>query len=241
MGDRNCWHDGCFSSIDKWGMCTSHYDRHVSLYRPARATKVKGSNEERFHAYVHKGAEGRDCWIWGGALNSGGYGVFRLSGGSMYRVHRYAYELLVGPIPEGLELDHECRMRPCCNPAHLKPKTQKENTLLGVGFAAKNARKEACPKGHPYDEANTYVTAKGHRQCQVCRQEESVRNAAARTRAYRERRGLTSELGKGGYQKLRTHCPKGHPYDEANTIREGNRRRCRTCVNEKKRNWRAAK
>lgn len=242
MAKRKCWRDGCSDTADKWGMCTAHYQRHVKLYRPERATKVTGTNEERFYFYLHKGAEG-GCWIWGGALNDGGYGVFRLSGsdGAMTRVHRFAYELLVGPIPEGLELDHTCRIHPCANPAHLEPTTQKVNTLRGVSPMAENARKKKCPQGHLYDEANTYVGADGHRQCLTCRTEEGRRNGAARTRSYRERNGLVTGLGKGGYQTQRTHCPQNHEYTEANTIREGNRRRCRTCVNEKKRNWREGK
>lgn len=240
MVNRTCWHDNCFGPVDKWGMCTPHYEKHTKLYRPTRSTKIIGSDEKRFYAYLHKAGEA-ECWMWGGALNSGGYGVFRIAAGSMVRVHRYAYELLVGSIPEGLELDHRCRMRPCCNPAHLEPVTQKVNTLRGISPTAQNARKEKCPKGHPYDEANTYITPSGHRQCITCQKIEDERSGADRTRAYRERHGLISGVGKGGYQTLRTHCPKGHPYDEANTIREGNRRRCRTCVNEKKRNWRASK
>jgi hypothetical protein len=218
-------------------MCTPHYEDHVAAYRPSRMTKVLGTNEERFYAYLHKGAPD-ECWIWGGALNINGYGAFRTSGPNPknVRVHRFAYELLVGPIPEGLELDHLCRMRPCCNPAHLEPVPGRINTLRGENFSAKNAQKTACPQGHEYTDENTYVAPNGWRQCAKCRTEHSRKGGAERQRRYRERQSeMNPGLGKGGPQKLRTHCPQGHEYTDENTIREGNRRRCRSCVNDRRR------
>jgi len=107
-----------------------------------------------------------DCWLWTGALSSG-YGVVGYEGRHL-RVHRVVYELLVGPIPEGLTLDHLCRVRSCCRPEHLEPVTATVNKERGESPAAKNARKTHCNKGHEYTEANTMLDAKGKRRCRRC-------------------------------------------------------------------------
>ena len=70
------------------------------------------------------------CWEWQGEKNRNGYGRVWI-GGKRLMVHRVVFELLVGPIPEGLVLDHLCRNRPCCNPEHQDPVTVRENTLRG--------------------------------------------------------------------------------------------------------------
>jgi hypothetical protein len=95
-------------------------------------------------------------------------------------VHRVAYELLVGPIPEGLELDHLCRNTRCVNPEHLEPVTGRENLMRAVSsWAAKNAAKTHCPQGHPYDEENTKVKRDGGRACRACGREFMRRKRAA--------------------------------------------------------------
>ena len=105
--------------------------------------------EERFWEKVNKSAP-NGCWEWTAGLFATGYGGFQY-GGRPVAAHRWAYEALVGPIPEGLELDHLCRNRKCVNPAHMEPVTHKENTLRGEGPTAQNAKKQACTKcGSPY-------------------------------------------------------------------------------------------
>lgn len=119
------------------------------------------------------------CWLWTAALNAYGYGVFRPTQAFQVKAHRYAYEQLVGEIPEGLHLDHLCRNTRCVNPAHLDPVTSRVNTLRGVGPSAHNAQKTHCIHGHPFDAANTYHVD-GRRRCRAC--------SAARQREYAARR-----------------------------------------------------
>ena len=111
------------------------------------------------------------CWLWTGAHSKTGYGFVSswVNGESTCKpVHRYVYELLVGPIPSGLELDHLCRVRNCVNPEHLEPVTHSENMRRSpINRGAHQLKKTHCPQGHPYDEVNTYAY-KGHRYCRAC-------------------------------------------------------------------------
>ncbi len=108
---------------------------------------------------------------------SGWYGQLGVDG-TKVQAHRFAYELLVGPIPDGLEIDHLCRVTACVNPAHLEPVTGQVNTLRGDTPAAKNAAKTHCPQGHVYSVKNTGV-GNGRRRCRTCGRE---RTRAARAR-----------------------------------------------------------
>lgn len=108
-----------------------------------------------------------DCWLWIGAISSTGYGNFWLSG-RYISAHRASYEYAVGPIPDGLHIDHLCRVRQCVNPSHLEPVTQRENTLRGETLPAANARKTHCLRDHPFTPENTYVSSAG-RSCLTCR------------------------------------------------------------------------
>jgi len=123
------------------------------------------------------------CWLWTGYLAGGqGYGGIEIRG-QQCLAHRVVYELLVGPIPEGLELDHLCRNRCCVNPDHLEAVTSKVNVLRGVGISAANAVKTHCVNGHEFTDENTYLH-RGHRHCRKCGREES------RTRQRRNRQLL---------------------------------------------------
>jgi hypothetical protein len=85
----------------------------------------------------------------------------------MFSAHRLAYQLSVGQVPEGRDLDHLCRNRARVNPSHLEPVEHRENVMRGQSFSAINAQKTHCPQGQPYDEANTYADSRG-RHCRVC-------------------------------------------------------------------------
>lgn len=86
-------------------------------------SSATGPARERYEAHVKKGP---DCWIWTGYLNPAGYGKFFADGRKVF-VHRWAYAEFVGPIPEGIQVDHRCRVTQCVNPAHLRLATNKQN------------------------------------------------------------------------------------------------------------------
>ena len=134
-------------------------------------------------------ALGRDrCWLWPGAVNiRHGYAYAcapgRGSKGRPVLAHRYAYQLLRGPIPDGMHLDHLCRVRHCFNPWHLEAVTPQENLLRSTNHIARNAEKTHCPHGHPYSGENTYRKPSMHgatRECRTCHRERE--RARARTR-----------------------------------------------------------
>ena len=128
--------------------------------------------EARFWPKVDRSGGPDACWRWLAAKSGNGYGAFYFRGrwGLAYRC---AYELLVGPIPEGLQIDHLCRVRDCVNPTHLEPVTHRENLLRGEGVAAQHAAKTHCPRGHPYSGVNLYVypAPRGQRECRECRRQ----------------------------------------------------------------------
>ena len=120
---------------------------------------------ERFWQKIRVTEDG--CWTWTGTVSGGGYGRFVRSGRAR-AVHREFYELLVGPIPEGLVIDHLCRNRLCQNPEHLEPVTNVENIMRGEGACARNARKTHCPQGHELSGENLYLPPSGSRHCRAC-------------------------------------------------------------------------
>ena len=125
------------------------------------------------------GSEDADgCWPWIGALTSGGYGSVGL-GGSVVQAHRVVYRLLVGPIPDGLQLDHLCRVRNCVNPDHLEPVTPQENMLR----AKAATRRTHCKRGHEYTPENTYRADDGWRACRACYRSRRQERKEAEVRA----------------------------------------------------------
>jgi hypothetical protein len=130
----------------------------------------------RFWAKVAKAGLG-DCWEWLASRDRHGYGQFRV-GRRNLRAHRFAYELAVGAIPPGLQIDHLCRNRACVNPAHMEPVTGQTNTLRGESYQAANARKDRCVRGHPLDDENAYRDRHGHRHCRACQRAARRRHAA---------------------------------------------------------------
>lgn len=128
-------------------------------------------NEERFMAKVEPDENG--CWIWQRWLSSDGYGYVKLDGKTQI-AHRVAYEHLVAPIPEGMTIDHLCRVKACVNPAHLEPVTSRENVVRAA------STRTHCPQGHEYTAENTRTTAQGWRVCRICQRAAVARYAARR-------------------------------------------------------------
>lgn len=114
------------------GMCGACYARF--LRRQPGSLRVVQTPVERFWAKVSKGP---DCWLWLAARTPKGYGQFSPHRQHVY-AHRYAYELLVGPIPSDLTIDHLCEVKGCVNPAHMEVVTRGENTRRA-------ARRVTCP------------------------------------------------------------------------------------------------
>jgi hypothetical protein len=179
MGERICAVQGCgrVAPSNRRGWCSVHYSRYLTKGDP-QAPMVWDSTvttEDRFWSKVDAG----DCWQWTDSLATNGYGAFRTPSGSV-RAHRWAYEHLVGPIPDGLQLDHLCRNRGCVNPDHLEPVTLGENVRRGAAGAHLRARTH-CPQGHEYTPENTYVRAGNRRRCRECDR------AACRANYYKRR------------------------------------------------------
>ena len=110
-----------------------------------------------------------ECVLWLGWCTNYGYGRLKHAGQKVY-AHRHMYELLVGPIPDGLVIDHLCRTPCCVNPAHMEPVSIVENTARGraVRMLHGDDPRTHCIYGHPMDAENTYFRTYGGRSCRAC-------------------------------------------------------------------------
>lgn len=120
--DLECEIDGCSRPRHARGMCGTHQAQVNRKGSTDGSVRVILPTEERFWSLVTKT---ETCWLFG-RLTPIGYGYFRADL-KPTMAHRYSYELLVGPIPDGLTIDHLCRNRACVNPDHMEPVTQREN------------------------------------------------------------------------------------------------------------------
>jgi len=102
-----------------------------------------------------------ECWLWQGRRNSKGYGTLKSKAAGTTLAHRVVWIALVGPIEDGLELDHLCRVKHCVNPDHLDPVTLAENMHRSIGY---RNRASFCVNGHDIAE----VGRASNRQCRQC-------------------------------------------------------------------------
>jgi len=128
-------------------------------YIPTIAIVITETQIARFWAKVEKTAS---CWLWRAHVDQFGYGQVVLNGRHL-KPHRVAYELVIGLIPDGLQLDHLCRVRHCVRPTHLQPVTAKENIRRGA-----NGPKPECRKGHSLTADNSYIQRDGRKRCRIC-------------------------------------------------------------------------
>lgn len=170
--------------------------------------QMKEDAQQRF--WTHVDVQGPDeCWPWRQSRGSHGYGQ-TWTGMAVVLAHRMAYALtrslpVSGQLKHTTTVDHSCHNRSCCNPSHLRLKSNVDNATDN-GFASRTH----CPAGHGYTEDNTYISPNGDRRCRECD---------------RQRRGGLHPVSS------RTHCQRGHPFDETNTyITPAGHRRCRACV-----------
>lgn len=169
-----CKVDNCLRDARKGrrdGLCGMHEKRRRLGQDMEAPIKRLRAPFEHLYLIVESG-----CWEWIGTLSQEGYGRFEKDFS-----HRVSYRKHVGEIPDGLQIDHLCRNRKCCNPEHLEPVTPRVNTLRGQAVSAINAVKTECIHGHPFDEDNTGVRKNGHRWCRAC----SRRRSNARRRQLR--------------------------------------------------------
>ncbi len=174
-------------------------DRHYRQILHNGRFGTKWEPEPRFWAKVDKSGptpaphpvlgDLGPCWLWTGLTRGtqvDRYGTFKVKGKTV-SVHRYAYELMVGPIPDGLTIDHLCKTSLCVRAVvgdqpgqgHLEAVTLAENILRGDNMAALFARRDSCYRGHSFEPPNGYLRPDGARGCHEC---DRIRGAAARAK-----------------------------------------------------------
>ncbi|MFC8008955.1 HNH endonuclease signature motif containing protein [Streptomyces cinereoruber] len=168
---RKCTVPHCTKAHIARGYCHTHYSRNKKYGYVDTAEIYDAKAVARFWRRV---AITDRCWTWTGTTVPAGYGRLIINK-KVTLVHRYSYELNVGPIPKGLTIDHLCRTKNCVNPDHLEAVTSRVNTLRSNNPAAINRRKTHCIQGHALTKENTYSSMKNARQCKPC-----VRSAARR-------------------------------------------------------------
>jgi hypothetical protein len=166
-GERTCSVTHCMSPARARGLCNAHYLRAWNDGTLDLVAALPGP-KERFWTKVVVPRDGDGCWEWTASRCREGYGRFNANDINLPSTlaHRIAYTWLVGPIPDGMTLDHLCRNTGCVNPDHLEVVTASENSRRAVPW---NRCKTHCIHGHPFDEENTYVTPVGKRVCRECR------------------------------------------------------------------------
>lgn len=186
ISSKLCAVAGCGRPLRFWGLCNMHAQRKAK-YGTTDLPKLHPSKTPLAERISSKcKVDGNGCWVWQGAADRKGYGIMMVRLKRVF-AHRVSYEAFRGSIPTGLVIDHLCRNPPCCNPDHLEPVTQRENTLRGINPPALAARATHCKQGHPYTGENLFFGSDGSRRCRICTRaanaKTTVRRKAARVAA----------------------------------------------------------
>ncbi len=249
MPESTCPRSGCTRKPTVWGVCLEHY---IEPLMPRVAAFKPGARVDpiiRLLGYSDRSGGPDACWRWTSTIHPRtGYGDI-FAEGKLQKAHRWAYEYFVGPIPDGLEVDHTCHTkdcptpgngdphRRCVNPRHLEAVDRSTNVQRSTAPEATVAYYEeyredvtACPKGHEFTPENTQwrIIKEGYRtrRCAQCNRDGAEKQHAARRAA----NALKPP------RMPRDRCKRGHLYTEENTrikIRDGKRKReCRACDRE---------
>lgn len=172
MSKSTCTFPDCGKPLQAKALCHGHYIQQWKgqPLRPLRVLSHDPPEERLIFGLSDYGVAGK-CWGWKRAISSNGYGAIGVDGG-LKGTHVLAYELWVGPVPEGLHVLHHCDNPPCCNPEHLRVGTREDNMQDMVSRGRSRNGREArthCPQGHPLSGDNLYVYPNGRRNCQECR------------------------------------------------------------------------
>lgn len=170
---RVCSVPGCPNDYRARGYCVSHYNEKR---KTGELELADLSHETKLFSKIEVTGF---CWLWTAHRNKLGYGTFKYGKGGTL-AHRAVYETLIGPVPDGLVLDHLCRIPACVNPDHLEPVTNQENCIRGH-----KARKTGyCPQGHSVSGDNIFIERRKHGidavRCKTCRYDQLRRSAAKR-------------------------------------------------------------
>lgn len=246
MAKPTCSIPGCTRSALARRLCGRHYQQYRKAAGDSFQPIVPADIMTRFWSYTDQSGGPDACWLWTGTIEESGYGDIFVNGGKprLQKAHRFAYERLVGPIPDGLEIDHTCHTkecptpgdgdlhRRCVNPQHLEAVDRPTNVQRSTAPEATRAYYQEnvaeCPKGHPYDEENTQwrTTKDGYksRRCAQCNRDNRARWSATRPAKPKQPRALPDR------------CKRGHLYTETDTrVRMKNGkpvRECRVCDRE---------
>lgn len=199
MTQSTCPVEGCGKPAVKREWCNTHYEQRR---RSGELPDVRVVLEWPENLLQRMEPQPNGCVHYTGSILTQGYGQISVHG-KMMRAHRSAYEHFVGPIPDGMTIDHECHNRDetcaggptclhrrCVNPDHLAPKPSGENILASRNTrASRNAAKTHCVHGHEFTEENTRIRPSGGRSCRTCDLVNGRRHDAAR-RVSQSRRGL---------------------------------------------------